>query len=145
MSTCTCRLARSMTARRKPPSRRVMKAMFFSIRGNARRDVIAAFEGNALDVTATHAAAVDLRATAPVRVKYREAPSGEKNGSVLMPPPGLMRWTPEPSALTVKICEPPSLESTTASLPPSGDQAGAEFRPLKLATTLRCPLASEWT
>jgi hypothetical protein len=36
-----------------------------------------------------------------------------------------------------KICEQPSTESTTAIVLPSGDQAGAEFEPLKLATTWR--------
>lgn len=75
----------------------------------------------------------------------RHLPSGEKNGSVLMAEDDVSRCTPEPSALTVKICEPPSLDNTTASLRPSGDQAGAEFEPLKLAATIRWPLTSEWT
>ncbi len=72
-------------------------------------------------------------------------PSGENCGSVSIEPDDVRRATPEPSALTVKSCEPPSLVSTTASLRPSGDHAGAEFEPLKLAATVRLPVASECT
>jgi hypothetical protein len=63
-------------------------------------------------------------------------PSAEKRGSVSIELELLMRRRePLPSALSRKICEPPSTESTTARVLPSGDQAGAEFEPRKLATT----------
>jgi hypothetical protein len=57
----------------------------------------------------------------------------------------VMRRTPLPSGLTRKICEPPSRESDTARVLPSGDQAGAELEPRKLAATLRLPSSRECT
>src|SRR5258706_16142930 len=55
------------------------------------------------------------------------------------------RRGPLPSALMKYICEPPSTDSTTASVLPSGDQAGAEFEPRKCATAKRLPSVSECT
>ncbi len=72
-------------------------------------------------------------------------PSGAQRGSVSMPADVAMRFTPLPSALTTYSCDEPSLVSTTASCLPSGDQAGAEFEPLKLAATWRRPLARSCT
>jgi len=43
-----------------------------------------------------------------------------------------------------KICEPPSRDRVTARREPSGDQAGAEFEPLKLAAMVRFASAIEW-
>ena len=72
-------------------------------------------------------------------------PSADQAGSVSMPDEEARRCTPEPSALTEYNWDWPSLVSTTASRRPSGDQAGAELEPLKLAATLRWPLARECT
>src|SRR5258706_6206817 len=55
------------------------------------------------------------------------------------------RCAPLPLGFSRKICDPLSRESVTASFEPSGDQAGAEFEPLKLAAMLRLPSASECT
>src|SRR5947208_16961222 len=55
------------------------------------------------------------------------------------------RRTPLPSGFTAKICEPPSRDRDTARVLPSGDHAGAELEPLKLAATWRLPSSSECT
>ena len=72
-------------------------------------------------------------------------PSAPQKGSVSMPEDCARRRTPEPSAPIAYSCDWPSLVSTTASWLPSGDQLGAEFEPLKLATTRRWPVASVCT
>jgi hypothetical protein len=56
-----------------------------------------------------------------------------------MPADCVRRRTLLPSGLTRKICEPPSRDRETARREPSGDQAGAEFEPLKFAATCRLP------
>ena len=65
-------------------------------------------------------------------------PSGENTGSVSMPPELVSRFAFEPSAPTRKSCVPPSRESATARLRPSGDQAGALFEPRKLTVGVGC-------
>ena len=50
------------------------------------------------------------------------------------------RRTLLPPASIVKICEPPSRDSVTANVRPSGDQVGALLLPRKLAIALRSPV-----
>src|SRR3954454_14172509 len=55
------------------------------------------------------------------------------------------RVTLPPSAFIMYTCEPPSLVSVTASLRPSGDHAGDELLPRKLATARLSPVSSDCT
>src|SRR6476619_6432210 len=56
-----------------------------------------------------------------------------------MPADCVRRRGSPPVASMVYSCEPPSRLSVTASVRPSGDQAGALFEPRQLATRRRLP------
>ncbi len=73
------------------------------------------------------------------------APSGENAGSVSVLCDCVRRRGSPPLALIRYSCEPPSRDSVTARLRPSGDQAYALSEPLKLASRRRRPLATSCT
>ena len=62
-----------------------------------------------------------------------------------MPLEVVRRRTLPPSAFIRNTCELPSRVSVTASVLPSGDQAGALLEPRKFATALRAPVATVCT
>ena len=75
-------------------------------------------------------------------MEFNEDDVGE---DVSMPLDVVRRRTLLPSAFIRKTCELPSRVSVTASVFPSGDQAGALFEPRKLATARRSPVATVCT
>jgi hypothetical protein len=74
-----------------------------------------------------------------------DCPSGVNEASVSMPGDVRRRVTPEPSALIMKSCDPPSFDSVITRRRPSGDHAGALLLPRKFASTCRAPVASDCT
>ena len=72
-------------------------------------------------------------------------PSGENTASVSIEALLVKRFSAPPSRSIRYSCEMPSRDSVTASCRPSGDHAGAEFEPRKLATARRSPVATSCT